>query len=1688
MSEGKIPYGEICALQFGLLTDDDIEKWNLPEVSAKVTKRVPLATGSINCASNGPSNANSLCLRCGSDFENCQGHLCQKKLAAPVVHVNYLQLLLKIFPTICIRCMRILAPNHLLKKLNQACLASAEAYRKCINDLHKLCSKTNRVCWFPDDNPPQPREDGKKHHHNSTGDQDDERKEEPHLLSTDEALDRGYCGAAQPDMWVVYERFMIRPAWYMRKEEEYDAIPPTTPEKLFGMLKFMHRDLVRMYGFHPDHSPLHGMMISILCIPPPLIRLARGGGHGKEDDLTTFLNNTIDYSDAVSEKTKDNENIRNNNSNNNTNEYNSEVMARTKEGNILNLNLGFIIPDSMLEMPTAPLNLCTRAKLRQYQGKMSSTVTRKHVSVISECLQEYYMLSRELAIYMDSKYNTTLDTECNRNPFCLRRRSAPKGGDHGQIRGRMLGKPSDFCARGVASCDTSMNINETGVPLRVAMHVTIPEIVTPYNFNKLMYRVMNGKTRYPGCNFICDDQSAFAPDANNNGLGLCKVVQRHIENKDPLIANRAPSLHRFAIMGHEARVHPYATFDETLAVCAALNLDFDGDEININVPQTEAQKAEIRHLITVKQNLMRDYELIIGVVQHAVIGAECATNERIQPLLLHEATIQQLLITGNDQECRRAFDRGWRAFNGHKSLTGRQFMQLILPTYDGSYILTKKSLNLCIRETIQCLDDMNHAAALIGFITRILETIASLSGTSVLLDDIMFKSSPVTYANANDVLEQAKCFAYQQKRLFETQTSSSTPAAITSQSNKNPAIPNYLNILGLSVADVGKDLPCVTNHSDVVDASTALDAIELEDDLCEMLGRFRDLLGRPLLEHLANKGHTRSGIDTIVSSGAKGDVTAIVQNLRAVGQQNNENSMRYQDSTSHYYRDECSKYGFVRHALIDSLTPTEYFFCLRSGRVGLVRTSCETAGIGYVYRKIFKSLEDLRICFGNTVRNATGNVILFSYGYDTTFLRAQALETVVRNIKDCVDRFSTNNDAMSVLEVEHLLLLRQRLVLADFPSLSVLFPLQFDRMCDTVMCETALAKRNMLTNDDFEEEEEEAATRHQKQRKPHRCVAVNWNAARNRVCTLWTNLVVHGEIPATPAHELCFFEQLSTRMLRDRGYLQCTQMFEAYMQHVEHMLLSNMCCAGDACGMKCSQDTTQPGTQAGLSLFRIAGEKTTVLQGTERFKEIINLPKTMQQPIMYIYLDKDVEDTFDAMSLVELRLVYIVQHFDDKPVLKPTSNDHFHQQDDETAEEENKQQHTKNIYLSLYLNKDAMHRRQLSPRIVAQYLRHVRVLLFDIQHVTITFAELEDVDWWVTVCVPESSSIWDAVAPEAKMQSPERAELLMHTLKTDKMLLAGIEGIRDFKVIEKTFVVANKAEDGCLMTSKRKCILAQGSNLQAVCALPGVDVSLTTSTHIWQVFQVFGIDAAEQAIYEGLMEALNITVESPASQHVKIIAATMCFSGKPSPMTYSGMTSRDPESWLQRALFERSYETFRGAGIAAHYNNMRGVSPAIMIGAPISLGTGGDFAIFNDKEPEIAPSSTQDHKIAAQRFLDANIKPLDQFVCPTPFVTNFLAMVAADTTPQNERIKLTIPTQHHAIARAKTTQSKKRKKDTTTNANKRRKTCFYLTAHKNKAIFIPSSPVLSSRSLTHYRTDTFIPSSPVLSTHKRKLV
>ncbi len=167
-------------------------------------------------------------------------------------------------------------------------------------------------------------------------------------------------------------------------------------------------------------------------------------------------------------------------------------------------------------------------------------------------------------------------------------------GKEGRFRSNLSGKRVDFSARTVISPDPNLDINEVGVPQDVAMRLSVPEKVTAWNIEEMKKFVINGPENYPGALYIIRPDGKrirleFVVDRTKiaEAVELGFVVERHLKNGDIAIFNRQPSLHRMSIMAHYVRVLPYKTFRLHLCVCPPYNADFDGDEMNLHVPQSE---------------------------------------------------------------------------------------------------------------------------------------------------------------------------------------------------------------------------------------------------------------------------------------------------------------------------------------------------------------------------------------------------------------------------------------------------------------------------------------------------------------------------------------------------------------------------------------------------------------------------------------------------------------------------------------------------------------------------------------------------------------------------------------------------------------------------------------------------------------------------------------------------------------------------------------------------------------------------------------------------------------------------------------------------------------------------------------------------------------------------------------------
>jgi len=205
----------------------------------------------------------------------------------------------------------------------------------------------------------------------------------------------------------------------------------------------------------------------------------------------------------------------------------------------------------------------------------------------------------------------------------------------GRIRYNLAGKRTNFSARTVISPDCKLKINEVGVPSKMAAKLTVPERVQPWNIDYLKVLIKAGPDKYPGATYVIrpDGRKKRITDETTEELleevqpGY--VVERHLIDGDVAIFNRQPSLHRMSMMCHRIKVLPGNTFRLNVAVCKPYNADFDGDEMNLHIPQTEEARTEAETLMEVQTQLISPaYGLaIMGLTQDAITGNYLLTKK-----------------------------------------------------------------------------------------------------------------------------------------------------------------------------------------------------------------------------------------------------------------------------------------------------------------------------------------------------------------------------------------------------------------------------------------------------------------------------------------------------------------------------------------------------------------------------------------------------------------------------------------------------------------------------------------------------------------------------------------------------------------------------------------------------------------------------------------------------------------------------------------------------------------------------------------------------------------------------------------------------------------------------------------------------------------------------------------------------
>lgn len=748
-----------------------------------------------------------------------------------------------------------------------------------------------------------------------------------------------------------------------------------------------------------------------------------------------------------------------------------------------------------------------------------------------------------------------------------------------------------------------MRIDQVAVPEHVAKVLTYPERVTPHNIEKLRKLVRNGPDNHPGANYVTHKSGngfkKYLKFGNRNqvanDLSIGDVVERHLNDGDVVLFNRQPSLHKLSIMSHFAKVRPWRTFRFNECVCTPYNADFDGDEMNMHVPQTEEARSEAVELMGVKNNLVtpRNGEPIIAATQDFITASYLLSKK---DTFYTRSQLTQIVSYFGDAEMHISIPPP-TIFKPERLWTGKQILGLLLKPNKKSNVMV--NLETKTRSFVKVEGRIPDLCPNDGWLViQNSEIMCGVWDKSIIGDGnkesvfyvVLRDYGPVEAAACMNRLAKL-CARWLGNQGFSIGISDVQPGTRLTKMKEE------LVHKGYTTCD---DLIARSKQGKLENQPGCNQEQTLESNISGVLSKIRDDAGQICMQEL-----NKYNAPLIMSvCGSKGSKINVCQMVACVGQQIISGS-RIPDgfdnrSLPHFLKK--SKIppakGFVRNSFYTGLTPTEFFFHAVSGREGLVDTAVKTAETGYMQRRLMKALEDLTTHYDLSVRNSVGGVVQFCYGDDgldpaNIEGENQPVE-LKRNLQHCQTIHSSLTER-GLLPYE----------ITDIVSTETSSE-SWIKVCSQAYIDsfTSFIQENVVKKLAF--------IREQHNLPPFLLRPISSSDSM--------------DIDSPPS--VSSQEQRQQQHLVDNLFKMTHTQLTAFLKIGLRKYLKARIEPGSAVGAVGAQSIGEPGTQMTLKTFHFAGVASmNVTLGVPRIKEIINASKNISTPIITAKLVSDESET-----------------------------------------------------------------------------------------------------------------------------------------------------------------------------------------------------------------------------------------------------------------------------------------------------------------------------------------------------------------------------------------------------------------------------------------------------------------------------
>ena len=332
---------------------------------------------------------------------------------------------------------------------------------------------------------------------------------------------------------------------------------------------------------------------------------------------------------------------------------------------------------------------------------------------------------------------------------------------------------------------------------------------------------------------------------------------------------------------------------------------------------------------------------------------------------------------------------------------------------------------------------------------------------------------------------------------------------------------------------------------------------------------------------------------------------------------------------------------------------------------------------------------------------------------------------------------------------------------------------------------------------------------------------------------------------------------------------------------------ANMIDPSEACGIVGAQSIGEPGTQMTMRTFHYAGvAEINVTLGLPRLIEIVDARSTPSTPMMNIYLQKEYREDAKKAKTVA-NLIEITQLHDIAEIETDLTN----------------------LFITVKPDLESLENKGLTLKQVVDVMKKIRKI--DVS---------EKRDKTITV----------------SLDSPSFKSLLDITEKLKSLKVKGVDGI-------KRIIIRKEPNEGYV-------IYSEGSNLEQVLDITGVDPYRTTTNDIQAVGRVLGIEAARNMIIQEAHNTLSEQGLNVDKRHIMLVADVMTSDGKIKAIGRHGV-SGEKTSVLSRAAFEITVNHLLQASRRGESDLLEGVAENIIVGQPVNLGTGAVELVMKRSKP-----------------------------------------------------------------------------------------------------------------------------------------